>query len=104
MLFSAFIGSRPDTLLEIDNSPLKSSRENSINDLLDNTLADNNDGDILINDVFKLNAQNIKRPGTVYYEDIDFFFLRNPNNPERDILIIKINFKNLKGRAEGADK
>jgi hypothetical protein len=104
MLFSAFTGSRPDTLLKVDDSPLKSSRESSINDLLNNTLADNSDGDTLVNDVFESNAQNIKRPGTVCYGDIDLFFLRNPNNPERDILITEVNFKNLKGRAEGADK
>jgi hypothetical protein len=104
MLFSVFTGSRPNTLLEIDNSPLKSSRESSIDDSLNNTLADNNDGDTLINDVFKSNAQNIKKPGTVYYGDIDLFFLRNFNNLKRDILITEINFKNLKDRAKGADK
>jgi hypothetical protein len=83
MLFSVFTGSRPNTLLEIDNSPLKSSRESSIDDSLNNTLADNNDGDTLINDVFKSNAQNIKKPGTVYYGNINFFFLQNFNNLKR---------------------
>lgn len=104
MLFSAFTGSRLDTLLGVDNLPLKSSRESSIDDLLDNTLADNNDGDTLVNDVSESNAQNTKRPGTVYYGDIDLFLLRNPDNPERDILMAEVNFRNLKGRAEGADR
>jgi len=104
MLFSAFTGSRPDTLLGVDNSPSKSSRESSIDDLLNSTLADNSDGDTLINDVSESNAQNIKRPETVYYGDIDLFLLRNPNNPKRDILIAEVNFKNLKDRAEGIDR
>jgi hypothetical protein len=56
MLFSVFTGSRLNTLLEVNNSPLKSSRESLINDLLNNTLADNSDGDTLINDIFKSNA------------------------------------------------
>jgi hypothetical protein len=104
MLFSAFTSSQPNTLLKVNDSPLKSSRESLINNLLNNTLADNSDGDILVNNKFKLNAQNIKRPGTVYYRDINFFLLRNPDNPERDILIIEVNFRNLKGRVEGADR
>jgi hypothetical protein len=54
MLFSIFTGNRPNTLLG-DNLLLKNSKESSINDLLNNTLADNSDGDILINDVFKSN-------------------------------------------------
>ena len=103
MLFSAFTGSRPDTLLGVDDLPSKSSRESSIDDSLDSTLADNSDGDTLVDDVSESNAQNTKRPGTVYYGDIDLFLLRNPDNPERDILMAEVNFRNLKGRAEGAD-
>jgi hypothetical protein len=48
-------------------------------------------------------AQNIKKPETVYYGDIELFLLRNPNNPKRDILIVEVNFRNLKGRAKDAD-
>jgi len=103
MLFSAFTGSRPDTLLGVDDSPSKSSRESSIDDSLDSTLADNSDGDTLVDDGSESNAQNTKRPGTVCYGDIDLFLLRNPDNPERDILMAEVNFRNLKGRAEGAD-
>ena len=100
MLFSAFTGSRPDTLLG-DDSLSKNSQESSIDDSSDSTLADNSDGDTLVDD--KSNAQNTKRPGTVCYGDIELFLLRNPDNPERDILMAEVNFRNLKGRAEGAD-
>jgi hypothetical protein len=103
MLFSAFTGSRPDTLLGEDDSSLKNSWESSIDDSLDSTLADNSDGDTLVNDESESNTQNIKRPGTVCYGNIELFLLRNPNNPERDILITEVNFRNLKGRAEDAD-
>src|SRR2546421_3904687 len=47
MLFSAFTGSRPDTLLGEDDSSSKNSQESSIGDLSDNTLADNSDEDTL---------------------------------------------------------
>jgi hypothetical protein len=40
---------------------------------------------------------------TVCYGDIDLFLLRNPDNPERDILMAEVEFRNLKGRPEGAD-
>jgi hypothetical protein len=102
MLFSAFTGSRPDTLLG-DDSLSMNSQESSMDDSSDNTLADNSDGDTLVDDGSESNAQNIKRPGTVCYGDIELFLLRNPDNPERDILMAEVNFRNLKGRAEGAD-
>jgi hypothetical protein len=100
MLFSAFTGSRPDTLLG-DDSLSKNSQESSIDDSSDSTLADNSDGDTLVDD--ESNAQNTKRPGTVCYGDIELFLLRNPDNPERDILMAEVNFRNLKDRTEGAD-
>jgi hypothetical protein len=103
MLFSAFTGSRPDTLLGEDDSSSKNSQESSIDDSSDSTFADNSDGDILVDDGFGSNAQNTKKPGTVYYEDIELFLLRNPDNPERDILMAEVNFRNLKGRPEGAN-
>jgi hypothetical protein len=103
MLFFTFTGSWPDTLLKKDNLSLKSSQESLMDDLLNNILADNNDGDTLVNNRFKLNAQNTKRPGTIYYGDINLFLLRNLNNPKRDILIIEVNFRNLKGRIKGMD-
>jgi Protein of unknown function (DUF3435) len=60
MRFSAFTGSRPDTLLGEDDDSSTKSQESLIDDLSDTTLADNSDGDTLIDDGFKLNAQNIK--------------------------------------------
>jgi hypothetical protein len=44
------------------------------------------------------------RLGTICYGDIDLFFLRNPDNPERDILMAEVDFRNLKGRLEGTDR
>src|SRR2546421_10861662 len=64
MLFSAFTGSRPDTLLGEDDSSSKHSQESLIDDSSDNTLADNSDGDILVDDGSESNAQNTKRPET----------------------------------------
>ena len=104
MLFSAFTGSRPDALLGDDDSPSKNSQESSIDDSSESTLADNSDGDTLVDDAPESNAQNTKRPGTVCYGDIELFLLRNPDNPERDVLMAEVNFRNLKGRAEGADR
>jgi hypothetical protein len=103
MLFSAFTGSRPDALFGEDDSSSKNSQESSINDLSDNILADNSDGDILVDDGSESNVQNIKRSGTVCYGDIELFFLRNSDNPERDILMAEVNFRNFKGRAKDAD-
>ena len=61
MLFSAFTGSRPDTLLGEDDSSSKHSQESLIDDSSDNTLADNSDGDTLVDD--ESNAQNKKDQG-----------------------------------------
>ena len=62
MLFSAFTGSRPDTLLGEDDSSSKNSQESSIDDSSDSILADNSDGDTLVDDGSESNAQNTKRP------------------------------------------
>ena len=70
---------------------------------LDNTLADNSDGDTLVDDGSKSNAQNTKRLETVCYGDIELFLLRNPDNPKQDILMAEVNVRNLEGRAEGGD-
>src|SRR2546430_15767608 len=42
------------------------------------------------------------RPRTICYGDIDLFLLRNPDNPERGILMAEVDFRNLKGRPESA--
>jgi len=49
MLFSAFTGSWPGTLVADDNSSSKDARESSTDDLSSSTLAYNSDGDTLVN-------------------------------------------------------
>ena len=99
MLFSAFTGSRPATLLADNDSSCRASRENSTDDLSSSTLAYDSDGGTLVDD--KPDSRT-SRPGTICYGDIDLFLLRNPDNPERDILMAEVDFRNLKGRPEGA--
>lgn len=41
-------------------------------------------------------------PDSVCYEDIELFYLRDPNG-NRDVLCAIIEFRNMKGRPEGAD-
>jgi hypothetical protein len=50
MLFSAFTGSRPGTLLADDNSSSKDFRESSTDDLPSSLIAYDSDGDTLIDD------------------------------------------------------
>ena len=102
MLFSAFTGSRPGTLLADDGSSSTDSRESSTDDLSSSTLAYDSDGDTLVYNKPNSKAQ-ATMPGTICYGDIDLFLLRNPDNPERDILMAEVDFRNLKGRPEGAD-
>jgi len=101
MLFSAFTGSRPATLLADENSSGTDSRESSRSDLSSSTLAYDSDGDTLVGSEPGSKA-GFTRPGTICYGDIDLFLLRNPDNPERDILMAEVDFRNLKGRPEGA--
>jgi hypothetical protein len=101
MLFSAFTGSRPATLLADGSSSSNDSQEGSADDL-SSTLVDDSDGDTLVGAGSDSKAQTT-RPGTICYGDIDLFLLRNPDNPERDILMAEVDFRNLKGRPEGAD-
>jgi len=100
-LWSGFTGTRPATLVANNNSTLKNSRESLADDSSGGTLTDSCDGDITVSDETESKAQTI--PQTVCYEDIDLFLLRNPDNPERDILMTEVEFRNLKGRSEGAD-
>jgi hypothetical protein len=102
MLFSIFTGSRPATLLADNDSSCKDSEENSTNNLFSSTLVYNSDEDILINNKPDLKTRTTKLE-TIYYGDINFFLLRNPDNPKRDILIVEVDFRNLKGRSEGID-
>jgi len=91
MLFSAFTGSRPATLLADGSSSSNDSQD-----------VDDSDGDTLVGGESDSKVQTT-RPGTICYGDIDLFLLRNPDNPERDILMAEVDFRNLKGRPEGAD-
>jgi hypothetical protein len=102
ILFSAFTGSRLVTLLADNNSSCRDSEENSTNNLSGSTLVYNSDGDTLIDNKPDLKTRIIKS-GTICYGDIDLFLLRNSDNPERDILMAEVNFRNLKNRSEGAD-
>jgi hypothetical protein len=101
MLFSAFTGSRPATLLETDNCSSNGSREGSLDDLSSSTLAGESDRETLVGSDSDSKART-SRPQTICYGDIDLFLLRNPDNPERDILVAEVDFRNLKGRPEGA--
>jgi Protein of unknown function (DUF3435) len=101
MLFSAFTGSRPATLLVDDNSSSNGSQDSLADDLSGHTLVDDSDGETLVGGGSNSKAQTT-RPRTICYGDVDLFLLRNPDNLERDILMAEINFRNLKGRPEGA--
>jgi hypothetical protein len=41
-------------------------------------------------------------PNTVCWRDIELFLLRNPDG-DRDVVCVIVEFRNLKGRPEGAD-
>lgn len=41
-------------------------------------------------------------PDTICYRDIELFYLKDPDS-KRDVLCAIIEFRNLKGRPEGAD-
>jgi hypothetical protein len=102
LIFSAFTGSRPATLFTDDSSSSNNSHEGSVNDLSNTTLVNNSDGDTLIDDESDSKTRTTK-PGIICYGDINLFLLRNSDNPERDILIIKVNFRNLKDRPKGVN-
>jgi hypothetical protein len=101
MLYSAFTGCRPAALLANDSSSSKDSQESSADDLSSTSLVYDSDGDLLVSGESDLKAQTT-RPGTLCYGDIDHFLLRNPDSPERDILMAEVDFRNLKVRSAGA--
>ena len=92
MLFSAFTGSPPATLLVDNDSSYKHSGENSTDGLSSSTLAYDSDGDTLVDGTPNLKARNT-RPRTLCYGDIDLFLLRNPDNPDRGILMAEVEFR-----------
>jgi hypothetical protein len=95
MVFSAFTGSRPATLFTDGSSSSNDSQEGSADDL-SSTFVDDSDGDTLVGGESDSKTQ-ATRPGTICYGNIDLFLLRNPDNPERDILMAEVDFRNLKG-------
>ena len=68
MLFSAFTGSRPATLLAGDNSSLNDSQEGSADDLSSTALVDDSDGDTLVGGESDSKAQTT-RSETICYGD-----------------------------------
>jgi hypothetical protein len=102
MLFSTFIGSRPATMLTDDDSSCRDSGENLTDDISSSTLAYNSDRDTLIDNRPDLKTRTT-RSETIYYGNIDLLLLQNPDNPERDILMAEVDFRNLKDRPESAD-
>jgi hypothetical protein len=89
--FSAFTGSRLDALPADGNSSCKDSRESLADDLSTSTLAYDSDGDTFVDGKPDLKARNT-RLGTIRYGGIDLFLLRNPDNPDRDILMAEVGF------------
>jgi hypothetical protein len=83
-------------LLGKDNSSSKNSQENSTDNY---HLAGNSNGNPLIYNGSESKAPIIKRPGTVYYRDINLFLLRNPGNPEGDVPRTAVDVTPRKGCA-----
>ena len=100
MLFSAFTGSRPAALLGDDSSPPNDSQEASADDSSGNTFADDSDGDTLAGSEPGSKARTT-RPGTICYGDIKLFLLRNPDNPEQDILMAEVEFRKSQEQTGG---
>ena len=88
-LWSAITGTRPGVLL-----PQKAS------------LADTSVGKCERNLTFQSNLPKYVSiddlPASVCYRDIELFYLKDPDS-KRDVLCAIIEFRNLKGRPEGAD-
>jgi hypothetical protein len=88
-LWSAITGTRPGVLLPqnaslADTSPGKRKR--------DKTFQSDLPKHISVDDL----------PASVCYRDIELFILKDPDS-KRDVLCAIIEFRNLKGRPEGAD-
>ncbi|PYH89774.1 hypothetical protein BO71DRAFT_464394 [Aspergillus ellipticus CBS 707.79] len=89
-LWSAITGTRPGVLLpqkasKADRSPLGKRK-------LDQTFQSDIPKHVSVDDL----------PDFVCYRDIELFYLKDPDS-KRDVLCAIIEFRNLKGRTEGAD-
>jgi hypothetical protein len=117
MLFSAFTGTRPGVLLAtfssgksapqetpgLESNGMDSSQGSLAENSSDPALKDDSDADTLVDEDCKFITE-ATRPNNICYGDISLFLLRNPDNSERDILMAEVDFRNLKGRPEGADR
>lgn len=93
MLWSSITGSRPGVLLP-DAQASDDFQEGGIRKRVRTTQS-------FVSDIPQyVHADDM--PKTVCYEDIKFFYLRNPAGGQ-DVLCAIITFRNLKGRPEGAD-
>jgi hypothetical protein len=88
-LWSAITGTRPGALL-----PQKAS--------LSDTSLDKRKGDQTFQSDLPKYVSVDDTPGSVCSRDIELFYLKDPDS-KRDVLCAIIEFRNLKGRPEGAD-
>jgi hypothetical protein len=89
-LWSSITGTRPGVLL-----PQKTSLANTP------SLGKRKRDEIFQSDIPKRVSLD-DLPDTVCYRDIELFYLKDPDS-KRDVLCAIIEFRNLKGRPEGAD-
>jgi hypothetical protein len=87
-MWSAITGTRPGVLLPQGESESAASEGRKRKRSIKSDLPQH----VSLNDL----------PPTVCYRDIELFYLRNPDGG-RDVLCAIIEFRNLKGRPEGAD-
>lgn len=88
-LWSAITGTRPGVLLPQDTS------------LPDNSLGKRKRTHTFESDLPKyISSKDL--PESVCYRGIELFYLKDPQS-KRDVLCAIIEFRNLKGRPEGAD-
>lgn len=89
-LWSAITGTRPGVLLPQDASPaarLSLSKRKQ---------------DLAFHSDLPKHVSVDTLPDSVCYRDIELFYLKDPDS-KRDVLCAIIEFRNLKGRPEGAD-
>jgi hypothetical protein len=88
--------------IRLESTVKDSSQESLREGLSDPALKDDSDADTLVDADCGFVTQ-ATRPNTICYRHINLFLLRNPDNPEQDILMAEVDFQNLKGRPEGTD-
>jgi hypothetical protein len=73
-------------ITKFSENQIHDSQETSADDLSSSILVDDSDGDTLVGSETNSKPRTT-RPGTICYGGIDLFLLRNPDNPERSILM-----------------